>query len=195
AAVLELLDQGAHVVVCNDLYGGTYRLFERVRRRTAGLDFTYVDPTDPAAFEAAIRSTTRMIWIETPSNPLLKLADLEVIAAIAKRHGVLCVADNTFATPYVQQPLSLGADIVVHSVTKYINGHSDIIGGIAIVGDNPELARQIGFLQNAAGGISGPFDSFLALRGVKTLALRMERHCENALQIARRLAARPEVAR
>jgi len=196
ATVLELLDRGAHVVVCNDLYGGTYRLFERVRRRSAGLDFTYVDPTDPAAFEGAIRPATRMIWIETPSNPLLKLADLEAIAAIAKRRGVLCVADNTFATPYVQRPLSLGADIVVHSVTKYINGHSDIIGGIAVVGDNnPELARQIGFLQNAVGGISGPFDSFLALRGVKTLALRMQRHCENSLEIARWLEARPEVAR
>src|SRR5262245_26198015 len=195
ATVLELLDHGAHVVVCNDLYGGTYRLFERVRRRSAGLDFTYVDPTDPAAFEGAIRPATRMIWIETPSNPLLKLADLEAIAAIAKRRGALCVADNTFATPYVQQPLSLGADIAVHSITKYINGHSDIIGGIAVVGDNSELARQIGFLQNAVGGISGPFDSFLALRGVKTLALRMQRHCENALEIAGWLESRPDVAR
>src|SRR5262245_36051155 len=195
ATVLELLDHGAHVVVCNDLYGGTYRLFERVRRRTAGLDFTYVDPTDPVAFETAIRPVTRMIWIETPTNPLLKLADLEAIAAITKRRCALCVADNTFATPYVQQPLSLGADIVVHSVTKYINGHSDIIGGIAVVGENPELARQIGFLQNAVGGISGPFDSFLALRGVKTLALRMQRHCESANEIARWLELRPDVTR
>jgi cystathionine gamma-lyase len=195
STVLELLDHGSHIVVCNDLYGGTYRLFERVRRRTAGLEFTYVDPTQPAAFEAAIRPNTRMIWIETPSNPLLKLADLAAIAAIARKHRILCVADNTFATPCVQRPLSLGADIVVHSVTKYINGHSDMIGGLAIVGDNAELAQKLGFLQNAVGGISGPFDSFLALRGVKTLALRMERHCENAMHIAEWLESRDEVAR
>jgi len=195
STVLELLDHGSHVVVCNDLYGGTYRLFERVRRRTAGLEFTYVDPTDPAAFETAIRPNTRMIWIESPSNPLLKLADLEAISGIAKKHELLCVADNTFATPCVQRPLSLGADVVVHSVTKYINGHSDMIGGLAIVGDNPELAQKLGFLQNAVGGISGPFDSFLALRGVKTLALRMERHCANALQIAEWLECREDVSK
>jgi cystathionine gamma-lyase len=195
STVLELLDHGAHVVVCNDLYGGTYRLFERVRRRSAGLDFTYVDPTDPAAFEAAVTSQTRMIWIETPSNPLLRLADLEVVAKIAKRCGLISVADNTFATPYVQRPLALGADIVVHSVTKYINGHSDMIGGMAVVGDNPELAQRLAFLQNAVGGISGPFDSFLALRGMKTLALRMQRHCENALRIAEWLQTRHDVAR
>jgi cystathionine gamma-lyase len=195
STVLELLDHGSHVVVCNDLYGGTYRLFERVRRRTAGLEFTYVDPTQPAAFEAAIRPNTRMMWIETPSNPLLKLADLAAIAGIAKRNRILCVADNTFATPYVQRPLSLGADIVVHSVTKYINGHSDMIGGLAVVGDNSEVSQKLGFLQNAVGGICGPFDSFLALRGVKTLALRMERHCENALHIAEWLESRMDVAR
>ncbi len=195
STVLELLDHGSHVVVCNDLYGGTYRLFERVRRRTAGLEFTYVDPTQAAAFEAAIRPNTRMIWIESPSNPLLKLADLAAIAGIARKHRILCVADNTFATPYVQRPLSLGADIVVHSVTKYINGHSDMIGGLAVVGDNPEVAEKLGFLQNAVGSISGPFDSFLALRGVKTLALRMERHCENAMQIAEWLESRGDVAR
>jgi cystathionine gamma-lyase len=195
ATVLELLQHGSHVLVCDDLYGGSYRLFERVRRRSANLDFSYLDPTNLAAFEAAIRPNTRMIWIETPSNPLLKLADLRAIAEIARRHGVWSVADNTFATPYVQRPLALGFDIVVHSVTKYLNGHSDIIGGIAVVGDNPELARQLGFLQNAVGGISGPFDSFLALRGLKTLALRMERHCVNAHTIAQWLQRRPDVER
>jgi cystathionine gamma-lyase len=195
ATVLELLQHGSHVLVCDDLYGGSYRLFERVRRRSANLDFSYVDPTNLAAFEAAIRPDTRMIWIETPSNPLLKLADLRAIAEIARRHGVWSVADNTFATPYVQRPLALGFDVVVHSVTKYLNGHSDIIGGIAVVGDNPELARQLGFLQNAVGGISGPFESFLALRGLKTLALRMERHCANAHNIAEWLQRRPDVER
>ncbi|MBI2825121.1 MAG: cystathionine gamma-synthase [Planctomycetia bacterium] len=195
ATVLDLLQHGSHVVVCDDLYGGTYRLFERVRRRSANLDFTYVDPTKLASLEAAIRPNTRMVWIETPSNPLLKLADLEAIAATAKRRGLAAVADNTFATPFVQQPLDCGFDIVVHSVTKYINGHSDMIGGIAVVGENAELRDRLGFLQNALGAISGPFDSFLALRGVKTLALRMERHCENALAIAEWLAARAEVSR
>lgn len=185
STVLELIDHGSHVVVCDDLYGGTYRLFERVRRRSSGLNFTYVNACDASAIEAAINSQTRMIWIETPSNPLLKLADLEQIAAIAKKRNVICVADNTFATPYVQRPLSVGFDIVVHSVTKYLNGHSDMIGGVAIVGANQELSQRLGFLQNAVGGISGPFDSFLALRGVKTLSLRMERHCENALHIAK----------
>jgi cystathionine gamma-lyase len=193
--VLELLDHGSHVVVGDDIYGGSYRLFERVRRRTANLDFTYVDATKPAAVEAAIRPQTRLIWIETPSNPLLKLADLEAIAAVARRHGVWCAADNTFATPFVQQPLKLGFDLVVHSVTKYLNGHSDMIGGIAVVGQRQELVEQMRFLQNAVGGISGPFDSFLALRGVKTLALRMQRHCENALKIAQWLAARQDVER
>jgi cystathionine gamma-lyase len=195
ATVLELLQHGSHVLVCDDLYGGSYRLFERVRRRSANLDFSYLDPTNLAAFEAAIRPNTRMIWIETPSNPLLKLADLRAIAEIARRHGVWSVADNTFATPYVQRPLALGFDVVVHSVTKYLNGHSDIIAGIAVVGDNPELARQLGFLQNAVGGISGPFESFLALRGLKTLALRMERHCANAHKIAEWLQRRPDVER
>ena len=184
ATVLELLDHGSHVVVCDDLYGGSYRLFERVRRRTANLDFTYVDPTDLAAMEAAILPNTRMVWIESPSNPLLKLADLERIAALAARHSLISVADNTFATPYVQCPLTLGFDVVVHSVTKYLNGHSDMIGGVAIVGDRKDLADQLRFLQNAVGAISGPFDCFLALRGLKTLALRMQRHCESASQIA-----------
>ena len=195
STVLELLDAGSHVVVCDDIYGGSYRLFERVRRRSAGLDFSYVNPANLAAFEAAIKPNTQLIWIETPSNPLLKLADLAAIAEIGKRHGILCAADNTFATPFVQRPLTMGFDIVVHSVTKYLNGHSDMIGGAAVVGDHPTLAQQLGFLQNAIGGISGPFDSFLALRGVKTLALRMERHCQNAMTIAEWLEQHREIKR
>ena len=195
STVLELLNHGSHILVCDDLYGGSYRLFERVRRRSANLDFSYVDPTDLVAFEAAIRPDTRMIWMESPSNPLLKLADLEAVGAIAKRHHLLSAIDNTFASPYCQRPLTLGFDIVVHSVTKYINGHSDMIGGIAVVGDNVELAQELKFLQNAVGGVSGPFDSFLALRGLKTLALRMQRHCQNVQQIAEWLEGRPDVRR
>jgi len=195
ATVLELLDHGSHVLVCDDIYGGSYRLFERVRRRSANLDFSYVDPTNLTNFAAAIRPNTRLIWIETPSNPLLKLADLAAIAELAKRKSILCVADNTFATPFVQRPLALGFDIVVHSVTKYLNGHSDMIGGAAIVGERQDLVEQMRFLQNAVGGISGPFDSFLALRGMKTLALRMQRHCESGQKIAEWLAARSDVSR
>ena len=191
STTIELLDHGSHVLVCDDLYGGSYRLFERVRRRTANLDFTYLDLTDLVALEAAIRPNTRMIWIESPSNPLLKLADLPAIAALARRRGLLSVIDNTFASPYCQRPLSFGFDLVVHSVTKYINGHSDMIGGIVVVGDNSQLAKTLRFLHNAVGGVSGPFDSFLALRGLKTLALRMERHCQNALGIAEWLERRP----
>lgn len=195
ATVLEMLEHGSHVIVCDDIYGGSYRLFERVRRRSANLKFTYVDPTRLAAFEAALTPETRMIWIETPSNPLLKLADLAAIADWARGHKLICVADNTFATPYLQRPLTLGFDVVVHSVTKYLNGHSDMIGGIAIVGENREVAERLGFLQNAVGAISGPFDSFLALRGVKTLALRMQRHCENAQEIAGWLHRRSDVVK
>jgi cystathionine gamma-lyase len=194
STVLELLDHGSHIVAGDDLYGGTYRLFERVRRQSAGLDFTYVDSSNASAVDSAIRPDTRMIWIETPSNPLLKLTDLPEVARIAKRHGVLAVADNTFATPYIQRPLSLGFDVVVHSVTKYLNGHSDMVGGIAVVGARPDLADRLRFLQNAVGAIAGPFDSFLALRGVKTLALRMERHSFNALQIAQFLEERSDVS-
>jgi cystathionine gamma-lyase len=193
ATVLELLDHGSHIVVCDDLYGGSYRLFERVRRRTANLDFSYVDPTNLSALELAIRPNTRMLWIESPSNPLLKLADLEQVAALGRRRGLISVADNTFATPYCQRPLTLGFDVVVHSVTKYLNGHSDMIGGVAVVGSRKDLADQLTFLQNAVGGISGPFDCFLALRGLKTLSLRMERHCANALQIAQWLERRSDV--
>lgn len=195
ATVLELLEHGSHVVAGDDLYGGTYRLFERVRRGTAGLDVTYVDTSNLAGVEAAIRPETRMIWVETPSNPLLKLTDLAAVAALARRRGVLAVADNTFATPIIQRPLTLGFDVVVHSVTKYLNGHSDMVCGMAVVGDNKPVEDRLRFLQNAVGAIAGPFDSFLGLRGVKTLALRMERHCANALEIARWLEARPDVKR
>ncbi|MCP1641663.1 cystathionine gamma-lyase [Pseudomonas citronellolis] len=195
SATLELLDAGSHIVSGNDIYGGTFRLFERVRRRSAGHEFSFVDLTDIGAIEAALRPETRMVWIETPSNPLLRLADLEAIARLCRSRGILCVADNTFASPRIQRPLELGFDVVVHSTTKYLNGHSDVIGGIAVVGDNPELAERLGFLQNAVGAIAGPFDAFLTLRGVKTLALRMERHCANALELARWLERQPQVAR
>jgi cystathionine gamma-lyase len=195
ATVLDLLDSGAHVVASDDLYGGTYRLFERVRRRSAGLVFDFVDTGNPDAIEAALKPDTGMIWVETPTNPLLRLADLEWIAKLARRKGCLAVADNTFASPFVQRPLELGFDIVVHSTTKYLNGHSDMVGGVAVVGENRDLAEKMKFLQNSVGAIQGPFDSFLALRGVKTLALRMERHCANALKIARWLASRREVER
>lgn len=195
STVMELLDAGSHVVAMDDLYGGTFRLFERVRRRTAGLDFSFVDLTDAAAFEAAIRPGTKMVWIETPTNPMLKLVDIAAIAAIARKHGLLIVVDNTFASPMLQRPLGLGADIVVHSATKYLNGHSDMVGGIAVVGDNAELAEQLAFLQNSIGGVQGPFDSFLALRGLKTLPLRMRAHCENALALAQWLETHPRSRR
>ncbi|WP_040262032.1 cystathionine gamma-synthase [Pseudomonas massiliensis] len=195
ASVLELLDAGAHILSGDDLYGGTYRLFDRVRSRSAGHRFSFVDMTDPAAFEAALRDDTRMVWVETPSNPLLRLTDLAAIARLCRDRGIICVADNTFASPWIQRPLELGFDIVVHSTTKYLNGHSDVIGGIAVVGDNAELAERLGFLQNSVGAIAGPFDAFLTLRGVKTLALRMERHCTNALALAQWLERQPQVAR
>ena len=193
ATVLECLDQGSHVVASDDLYGGTRRLFERVRRRSAGLDVSYVDLTRPDALEAALRPETRLVWVETPTNPLLKLVDLEAAAAIAKKRGVWIAADNTFASPYVQRPLEFGFDLVVHSATKYLNGHSDMVGGVAVVGHNDELRERLAFLQNAVGAISGPFDSFLANRGLKTLALRMERHCASALRIAEFLSGHPRV--
>jgi cystathionine gamma-lyase len=195
ATILELLSPGDQVLASDDLYGGAYRLFERVRRRSAGLDAMFADLSDLAALEAAITPATRMLWVETPTNPTLKLVDLEAAAAIGHRHGLICVADNTFATPYVQRPLEMGFHIVTHSTTKYLNGHSDMVGGVAVVGNDPALAEQLAFLQNAVGAVSGPFDSFLALRGLKTLALRMERHCASALTIARWLEARPDVAR
>jgi cystathionine gamma-lyase len=194
ATLLELLDTGSHVVAMDDLYGGSFRLFERVRRRSAGLDFSFVDMTDLAALEAAIRPDTRMLWVETPTNPMLKVVDIAAVCAIAKKHGLLCVVDNTFASPILQRPLALGADIVMHSATKYLNGHSDMVGGMAVVGDNPALAEQLAFLQNSAGAVQGPFDSFLALRGLKTLHLRMRAHCANAQALAEWLKTQPAVA-
>ncbi len=193
ATVLELLESGSHVVVSDDLYGGTFRLFDKVRRRSANLDFSYVDLTDAADFERAIKPNTHMVWIETPSNPLLKLIDLDAIAKIAREHKIISVCDNTFATPWIQRPIENGFDIVVHSATKYLNGHSDLVGGVAVVGDSKELGDQIWFLQNSVGAIAGAFDSFLVLRSLKTLALRMERHCANALEIARWLEEQREV--
>jgi len=192
---LEVLDAGAHVIASEDLYGGSFRLFDKVRRRTAGLEFSFVDMSDVAAIEAAIRPQTRLIWVETPTNPLLRLADLEAIAALGKRRGLLTCADNTFASPYCQRPLEFGFDAVMHSTTKYVSGHSDIVGGALVVGANKDLADQLTFLQNAVGAVASPFDSFLALRGMKTLSLRMQRHCENAAQIAAWLEARPDVAK
>lgn len=194
ATILELLETGDHVVASDDLYGGTYRLFENVRKRTAGLQFTFVDCTDPKAIENAIQKNTKMIWIETPSNPMLKLIDLEMIAAIAKKHHLISVADNTFATPMIQKPLDFGFDIVMHSLTKYLNGHSDMVGGAAIVREKT-LGEKLGYLQNAIGGVLGPFDSFLALRGLKTLAVRMQRHNENAMILAQWLSQHPKVNR
>jgi cystathionine gamma-lyase len=194
ATVVELLDTGSHIVASHDLYGGSYRLFEKVRNRSAGLGVSFVDLSDLKALEAAIRPNTRMIWVETPTNPTLRLVDLQAVAAIAKRRNLLTVCDNTFATPYIQRPLELDFDIVVHSVTKFLNGHSDALGGAAIVKD-PALADRIKFLQNALGAVPSAFDAFLILRGLKTLALRMERHCSNALAIAQFLEQHPKVQR
>ncbi len=198
ATVLELLPAGSHVIAGDDLYGGTYRLFERVRKESAGLRFTFVDMSDADALARAMTADTRMVWVETPSNPTLKLADLDAIAAICRGHGAIAVADNTFASPWVQRPIEHGFDIVVHSTTKYLNGHSDVIGGVAVVADGERAAawrERLGFLQNAVGAIAGPFDSFLVLRGIKTLALRMERHCDSAMSLANWLASQPKVSR
>lgn len=195
ATVLELLDSGSHVIAMDDLYGGSYRLFERVRRRSAGLDFTFVDLNDAAALKAALRPNTRLIWAETPTNPMLKLVDLGRLGQFARRHGILLAVDNTFSSPVLQRPLEQGADLVVHSATKYLNGHSDMVGGVAIVGGNDELADRLAFLQNSVGAIAGPFDAYLALRGVKTLHLRMRAHCANALALATWLEHHPAVAR
>jgi cystathionine gamma-lyase len=196
STTLELLDSGAHVIASDDLYGGTFRLFERVRRRSANLDFTFVDLTDVSRLEQAVTEKTRMIWVETPSNPLLKLVDLEGVARFTAANRLLSICDNTFASPWIQRPLEIGFDLVVHSATKYLNGHSDIVGGVAIVGDRSDLAPvidRLAFLQNAVGAVAGPFDSFLALRGLKTLALRMERHCANALSLASWLEQHPKI--
>ncbi len=192
ATVLEVIDSGSHVVAMDDLYGGSFRLFDQVRKRSAGLTFSFADLSDPANLEQSLRPETRMVWVESPTNPLLKLVDLEAVAGIARDRGLIMVVDNTFASPYLQRPLEYGADVVVHSATKYLNGHSDMVGGGVIVKDDA-LAERIGFLQNAVGGIAGPFDSFLALRGLKTLALRMQRHCENAQTIAAWLEQQSQV--
>jgi cystathionine gamma-lyase len=181
--ILELIDSGSHVIALDDIYGGTTRLFDKVRKRSAGLDFSFIDLTDLDALQDSILDNTRLIWIETPSNPLLKLCDIASVVEIARANDILIVVDNTFATPYIQRPLELGCDIVMHSVTKFLNGHSDMVGGIAVTGDDA-IAEQLGFLQNSIGSILGPFDSFLALRGLKTLDVRMQRHCQNAQYIA-----------
>jgi cystathionine gamma-lyase len=195
ATILELLDSGAHVVAGDDLYGGTFRLFHQVRERSANLQFTFTRLEDRDELRRAMRPETRMVWIETPTNPMLKIVDIAAAAEIARQHGALLVVDNTFATPVLQRPLELGADIVMHSATKYLNGHSDMIGGVAVVGEDAELAEKLWFLLNSAGAIQGPFDSFLALRGLKTLALRMQAHCENSLRIANWLVRHPAVER
>jgi cystathionine gamma-lyase len=195
ATVLELLDSGDHVVAMDDLYGGSYRLFNNVRERSAGLKFSFTEIEDLASLEAAIRPETRMIWVETPTNPMLKIVDIEAVARVARRQGALLVVDNTFASPMLQRPLELGADIVVHSATKFLNGHSDMVGGVAVVGDNDELADRLWYLLNSIGGIQGPFDSFLAMRGLKTLALRMNAHCQNSLQIAQWLEKHPAISK
>jgi len=198
STVLELLDAGAHIIASDDLYGGSFRLFERVRKRSMGLQVSFIDMSDAQAVRAALRPNTKMVWVETPSNPLLKLIDLEAVAKIAREANLIAVADNTFASPWGQNPLALGFDIVVHSTTKYLNGHSDVVGGIAVVGNEPRQAawaEQLAFLHNAVGAIAGPFDSFLALRGIKTLAIRMERHNQSALALAQWLEAHPKVAR
>jgi cystathionine gamma-lyase len=194
ATILELLDSGAHVIAMDDLYGGTRRLFDGVRKRSAGLEFSFVDLTDPDLIEAALRDNTRMIWVESPSNPLLKIVDFEAIVELARARGILVVADNTFATPCLQRPIEYGVDIVMHSATKFLNGHSDMVGGIAVTAD-AELAERLAYLSNAIGAIAGPFDSFLALRGLKTLDVRMERHCSNALAVASWLERDPRIAR
>jgi cystathionine gamma-lyase len=196
--VLELLPAGSHIVAGDDMYGGSYRLFERVRRNSAGHRFTYVDLTDPQALEAALLPETKLVWVETPTNPMLKLADLEAIATLCRARGILTACDNTFASPINQRPLELGIDIVVHSTTKYMNGHSDVIGGVAVVGTAPHhqaVREQLGFIQNAVGAIQGPFDSFLVLRGIKTLALRVERSNSNALVLAGWLEQQQKVKR
>jgi len=195
ATLLELLDAGSHIIAMHDLYGGSYRLLENVRKRSAGHSVSFVDLTDAAALETALRSNTRLVWVETPTNPLLKVVDLAAVAALAKKHQLISVCDNTFATPYIQRPLEHGFDVVVHSTTKYLNGHSDSIGGAAVVRAGSELTERLGYLQNAVGGVSSPFDSFLTLRGIKTLALRMERHCANALAVAQFLEQHAAVER
>jgi cystathionine gamma-lyase len=198
ATVLELLESGSHVISSDDLYGGTFRLFERVRKASANLEFTFLDLTDLSQLKAFLRQNTKMIWVETPSNPLLKLIDLEGVAKFANENGLLTVCDNTFASPWIQRPLDLGFNVVVHSATKYLNGHSDVVGGVVVTGPDRhgvKISERMAFLQNAVGAIAGPFDSFLAMRSLKTLALRMERHCENATHLASWLEQHRKVRR
>jgi len=195
STVLDLLDSGSHVIAMNDLYGGTYRLFERVRRRSAGLDFTFVDLNDAAALKAALKPNTRMIWAETPTNPMLTVVDLAKVGAFARKHGLIFVVDNTFCSPILQRPLEYGADLVLHSATKYLNGHSDMVGGVVVAGGDKALAEQMAFLHNSVGAVAGPFDSFLAMRGLKTLHLRMRAHCEGASILAAWLEKHPAVER
>ena len=193
--VISLLDPGDHVIATDDLYGGTFRLFDKVKRRSAGMTFDFVDMQTTQSIEAAITDKTRLIWVETPSNPLLKLAPLQEIAALGKRYHLITVADNTFASPWIQRPIELGFDIVVHSATKYLNGHSDIVNGVVVVGKKPQLVEKIAFLQNACGAIAAPFDSYMVMRSLKTLPLRMERHCENAAELAHWLEQHPATER
>jgi len=195
ATLLEILSPGDHVIVCDDVYGGTFRLFNAVKKRSQGLEFSFIDMTNAANIEKHIKPNTRMIWIESPTNPMLKILDLRKIQAIAKQHQLISVVDNTFATPILQRPLELGYDVIIHSATKYLNGHSDIVGGLIIVGDHAELGEKIPYLQNSIGAVASPFDSFLALRGLKTLAIRMQRHCENAAELAAWLEKHPNVSR
>ena len=195
ATLLDLFDSGSHVIAVDDLYGGTYRLFENVRKRSAGPRIQFCRSDRQRRDRGGDPAGNPDVWVETPTNPLLKLVDLERVAGFARRHGVISVADNTFASPWIQRPIESGFDMVLHSATKYLNGHSDIVGGIVVVGENPELAEKFGYLQNAVGAVQGPFDSFLALRGLKTLALRMERHCENAAAIAEWLEAHSAIGR
>jgi cystathionine gamma-lyase len=195
ATILELLDAGSHIIAMHDLYGGSYRILENVRKRSAGHDITFADLTDPRALEQALRPNTRMLWVETPTNPLLKIVNLGAVAKLARRHRLLAVCDNTFATPFIQRPLEHGFDIVVHSTTKYLNGHSDAVGGAAVVREDAELKERLAYLQNALGGVSSPFDSYLTLRGIKTLELRMQRHCASGLRVAEFLEGHAKVER
>jgi cystathionine gamma-lyase len=195
ATVLDLLDSGSHVIAMDDLYGGTYRLFERVRKRSAGLDFTFIDLNDTEALKASLKPNTKMIWAETPTNPMLKLVDLARLGAFAKKYGLILVVDNTFCSPMLQRPLEYGAHLVLHSATKYLNGHSDMVGGVVVAGQDNELAERMAFLQNSVGAVAGPFDSFLAMRGLKTLHLRMRAHCASAMELASWLEKHPAIER
>ena len=196
ATILEMLDSGDHVISMDDVYGGTYRLFENVRKRSAGIEFSFANLSDPESLKANLKENTKMIWVESPSNPLLKIVDLHAVSTFAKDHDLITVCDNTFCSPYIQKPIELGFDLVVHSATKYLNGHSDVVGGIAVCSsERQDLAEQLGFLSNSVGSIMSPFDSFLVLRSLKTLPVRMQRHCENASEVASFLESHEAVSR